>query len=253
MTNGDDMATWTEERVTTPDGSCPVVLATPETGGPWPAVVLFMDAGGVRPALVAMAERLADLGYVVAVPELYYRHGEYAPFDTATAFTDPDERTRLFAMLTSLTPDGVAGDTGAVLDFLSGRPEVAGQRVGTTGYCMGGGISLAAAARFPDRVGASASFHGGNLATDAPDSPHRLVSTVAGRVYVAAATDDGSFPPEQQALLEEALTEAGVDHTIETYPAAHGFAVPDMPTYDVGAAERHWVAVEELFGATLTS
>ena len=98
--------------MTTPDGSCPVVLATPETGGPWPAVVLFMDAGGVRPALVAMAERLADLGYVVAVPELYYRHGEYAPFDTATAFTDPDERTRLFAMLTSLTPDGVAGDTG---------------------------------------------------------------------------------------------------------------------------------------------
>ena len=79
------------------------------------------------------------------------------------------------------------------------------------------------------------------------------MSTVAGRVYVAAATDDGSFPPEQQALLEEALTEAGVDHTIETYPAAHGFAVPDMPTYDVGAAERHWVAVEELFGATLTS
>lgn len=247
------MATHTTEVLTTPDGSCPVVLAVPDGEGPWPAVVLFMDAGGVRPALVDMAERLADLGYVVALPELYYRHGEYAPFDTATAFSDPDERTRLFGMLTGLTKEMVTADTGALLDLLSGRPEVAGSRVGTTGYCMGGGLSLVAAARYPERVAAAASFHGGNLATDAPDSPHRLVPSVSGRVYVAGATDDGSFPPEQEALLEQALTDAGVEHTIETYPAAHGFAVPDMPTFDADAADRHWRALDELFGATLTS
>ena len=245
------MATRTTEMVATADGSCPVVVATPDTGGPWPAVLFYMDAGGVRPSLIDMAERLADTGYVVALPELYYRHGAYAPFDTATAFGDPDERSRLFGMLTGLTKEMVVSDTGALLNFLAGRPDVAGPRVGTTGYCNGGGLSLTAAARFPERVAAAASFHGGNLATDAPDSPHRHVASITGRVYVAGATDDGSFPPEQAALLGWALSGAGVEHTIETYPAAHGFAVPDMPTFDADAAERHWRALDDLFEATL--
>jgi len=210
-----------------------------------------MDAGGVRPALIDMAERLADMGYVVALPEFYYRHGEYAPFDASTVFSDPPERSRLFGMLSSLTEEMVAGDTGALLDLLSGRPEVAGLRVGATGYCNGGGLSLAAAGRYPERVVTAASFHGGNLATDAPDSVHRLFSAATGRVYVAAATDDGSFPQEQASLLERALTEAGVEHSIETYPAEHGFAVPDMPTHDVDASERHWRALHDLFDATL--
>ena len=223
------MAARTTGVVATADGSCPVVLATPDSGGPWPAVLFYMDAGGVRPSLVDMAERLADIGYVVALPEFYYRHGAYAPFDTATAFGDPDERSRLFGMLTGLTKEMVASDTRALLEFLAGRLEVAGPRVGTTGYCSGGGLSLTAAARFPERVAAAASFHGGNL-----------------------ATDDGSFPPDQAALLEQALTEAGVEHTIETYPAAHGFAVPDMPTFDADAAERHWRALHDLFEATLS-
>jgi len=247
------MAEHTTELVTTPDGSCPVVVATPGTGGPWPAVVLYMDAGGVRPALVAMADRLADLGYVVALPELFYRHGAYAPFDAATVFGDPAERTRLFGMLGALTPEMVMRDTGAVLDVLAGRPDVDGRHVGATGYCNGGGLSLLAAARFPERIVAAASFHSGNLATDAPDSLHRLLHTATARVYVAAATDDPSFPPEQAALLERALADAGVDHTIETYPAAHGFVVPDMPTYDADAAERHWRALQDLLEATLTS
>lgn len=246
------MTKRTNEVMTTPDGSCPLVLATPDVGGPWPAVLFFMDAGGVRPALVEMAERLADMGYVVALPELYYRHGAYVPFDATTVFSDPAERSRLYSMLTGLTKGMVASDTGALLGFLSGRPEVAGLRVGATGYCNGGGLSLAAVARYPERVVAAASFHGGNLATDAPDSPHRLLSTVTGRVYVAAATNDDSFPPEQASLLERALTEAGVEHSIETYPAEHGFAVPDMPTYDADAAERHWRALHDLFEATLT-
>jgi len=246
------MAARTTGVVATADGSCPVVLATPDSGGPWPAVLFYMDAGGVRPSLVDMAERLADIGYVVALPEFYYRHGAYAPFDTATAFGDPDERSRLFGMLTGLTKEMVASDTRALLEFLAGRLEVAGPRVGTTGYCSGGWLSLTAAARFPERVAAAASFHGGNLATDAPDSPHRHVSSVTGRVYVVGATDDGSFPPDQAALLEQALTEAGVEHTIETYPAAHGFAVPDMPTFDADAAERHWRALHDLFEATLS-
>lgn len=246
------MAQRTNEVMTTPDGSCSLVLATPDIGGPWPAVLFFMDAGGVRPALVEMAERLADMGYLVALPELYYRHGAYAPFDATTVFGDPAERSRLFSMLTGLTKEMVASDTATLLEFLLERPEVAGLRVGATGYCNGGGLSIAAAARYPERIVAAASFHGGNLATDAPDSPHRLLATVTARVYVAAATGDDSFPPAQASLLERALIEAGVEHAIETYPAEHGFAVPDMPTYDADAAERHWRALHDLFEATLT-
>lgn len=245
------MTRRTDDVVVTSDGVCPTVVVTPDGRGPWPAVLLFMDAGGVRPALVDMAERLAGLGYVAVLPELYYRHGIYEPFDAGTVFGDPDERARLFGMLSGLTTEMVVRDTGALLEFLSGHADVAGPSVGVTGYCNGGGLSLAVAGRYPERIGAAASFHGGNLATDAADSPHRLVASATGRVYVAAATDDGMFPPEQAELLERTLTGAGVEHAIETYPAAHGFAVPDMPTFDAEAAERHWTALGNLLGASL--
>lgn len=247
------MTKRTDVTVTTPDGSCPSVLVTPGGEGSWPAVILFMDAGGVRPAMVTMAEHLAALGYVVLLPEMYYRHGPYEPFDLATALSDDAERSRLFQMVGGLTKAMAASDTGAFLQFLVGRPEVAGAKVGTTGYCMGGGLSLTAAAHHPDQIVAAASFHGGNLASDAPDSPHLVVGRITGRVVVAGAQNDQSFPPEQAELLERALTEAGVDHTLETYPALHGFAVPDNPTYDEAAAARHWQALEALYGAMLTS
>jgi carboxymethylenebutenolidase len=214
---------------------------------------MFMDAGGVRPALIDMAQHLADLGYVSLLPEMYYRQGPYEPFRLETAFSDPAERSRLLAMASSVTKAMVASDTEAFLDFLLSRPEVAGTKVGTTGYCMGGGLSLISAGSHPDRIAAAASFHGGRLATDEPDSPHRIVGRITGRVYVAAAENDGSFPPEQAAILEKALTDAGVDHKLEVYPALHGFAVPDNPTYDASAASRHWDALAELFQATLAS
>lgn len=235
--------------VPTRDGRCPSAMVTPDGNGPWPAVIMFMDAGGVRPAMVEMAEDLAAMGYVVLLPEMYYRNGPYEPFQIPTAFTDPDERARLMAMAGSLTPEAVADDTRAFLDFLSDRTEVARPEVGSTGYCLGGRLSLLAAGHHPDRIVAAASFHGGNLASEGPDSPHRVAGRIRGRVYVAAAKDDDSFPPEQAALLEETLTAAGVDHTIETYPARHGFAVPDNPTYDPEAAARHRRALGELFGA----
>jgi len=240
-------------QVRTPDGLCPFTMMAPDVEGSWPAVIMFMDAGGVRPAMLEMAGHLAGMGYVAFLPEMYYRHGPYEPFNIDTAFTDPDERARLMTLARSVTKAMVAIDAGAFLEFLSGRPEVAGSKVGTTGYCMGGGMSLTAAASHPDRIAAAASFHGGQLASDAPDSPHRIVGRIRGRVYVAAAENDDSFPPEQAKLLEDALTEAGVDYTFETYPAHHGFTVPDNPTYDPDAASRHWRALTELFGATLSS
>jgi carboxymethylenebutenolidase len=246
------MAKLSDVNVPTPDGICPSVLITPDGKGPWPAVVMFMDAGGVRPAMIQMAEHLAGMGYVVLLPEMYYRQGPYEPFRIETAFTDPAERSRLMSLAQGLTKAMAVSDTGAFLEFLSGRPEVAGTRVGSTGYCMGGALSLTAAAHFPDRIVGAASFHGGHLASEAPDSPHRVVGRITGRVYVAAAEDDDSFTPEQAELLEAALSEADVDHTIEIYPARHGFAVPDNPTYDPDAASRHWRALSDLFGATLS-
>jgi carboxymethylenebutenolidase len=245
------MTTTEKLAVPTQDGECPSVLVTPDGTGPWPAVIMFMDAGGVRPAMVEMAEHLGGMGYVVLLPEMYYRQGPYKPFDFKTAFSDPAERDRLMSMMGQLTKAMAASDAGAFLDFLSGRPEVAGDRFGTTGYCMGGGLSLTAAGHHPDRIVAAASFHGGRLATDAPDSPHLVAGRITGRVYVAGAIDDASFPAEQAELLEKALTDGGVDHTVETYPARHGFAVPDNDTYDTDAAARHWQALGDLYGAML--
>jgi len=241
--------------VPTPDGDCPVTLHLPDEGtGPWPAVILYPDAGGVRETMRAMADRLAaaGAGYAVVLPDVYHRTPGWAPFDMATAFSDPDERARLMGMVRGVTAAMYRSDLDALLEFLSTAGEVAGDAVGTTGYCMGGRASLVVAAHRPDRIAATASFHGGGLASEEdPDSPHRRAGDIRSTVYVAGATDDGSFDDAARDRLEKALTEAGVTHTIETYPAAHGFAVPDTPAHDEAAAERHWAALESLFAEVL--
>lgn len=240
------------DTITTPDGACPVTLATPDGDGPWPGVVMYPDAGGVRQTFVEMAERLAALGYAVLVPDVYYRDPDWAPFDMETVFADQGERTRLFRMIAKVTPDIMVRDAAAFFDYLESRPEVSGSAFGTTGYCMGGRTSLVVAGRVPERVAAAMSFHGGGLATDDADSPHLLADAIRATVYVGGAKDDGSFTAEQAETLEKALTAAGVEHTIEFYDAAHGFAVPDNAPYDEAAAERHWKAMETTFGANLS-
>ena len=237
--------------VTTPDGTCPVTLHTPEGSGPWPGVVMYVDAGGVRDTMREMAQTLADEGYAVLLPDVYYRHGDWAPFDMRTVFGDPEQRTRLMTMVGSVTPDMIAGDAGAFFDFLDSRPEVTGSRFGVFGYCMGGRTSVIVAGRQPDRVAAAGSFHGGGLVTDDPNSPHLLADKMKATVYVAGAENDGSFTTEHAETLDKALTAAGVEHMVEFYPAGHGFAVPDNPPYDKSAADRHWAALERLFGASL--
>jgi carboxymethylenebutenolidase len=224
----------------------------PEGDGPWPGVLLFPDAGGARETMRVMADRLAGMGYVALVPDVYYREGEWTPFDIATVFSDENERARLSGFMSSLTRDRIVSDTGAYLDYLLTRPEVVGTTAGTTGYCMGGRLSLITAGAHPDKVGAAASFHGGRIAVeDDPESPHLAANRISATVYVAGAEDDGSFTPEQAQLLDSALTEAGVPHTVEFYPAKHGFAVPDNPTYDAAAEDRHWKALEALYGSAL--
>jgi carboxymethylenebutenolidase len=239
--------------VAAPDGTCPVSLHLPDGDGPWPGVIMYPDAAGARPTFRAMADRMAGLGYATLLPDVYYREGDWKPFDVHTVFGDPDERARLMSLGRSLTPAMVIADAGAFLEFLAGRSEVAGERVGTTGYCMGGRISLLVAGHHPDRIGAAASFHGGRLADESdPDSPALVADQVQATVYVAAAENDATCPPEQLDRLDKAYTEAGVTHTIETYPGAHGFAVPDnIGPYDEALGERHWAALETLYGSTL--
>jgi carboxymethylenebutenolidase len=239
------------DSVTTPDGSCPVRLFTPEGPGPWPGIVMYPDAGGVRDTFDQMAAKLAGFGYAVLLPDVYYRNGDWAPFDMATAFTDKAQRRRLFSMIGSITPDNMAGDAGAYFDYLAARPEVSGQRFGVCGYCMGGRTSLVVAGRLPDRVAAAGSFHGGGLVSDTADSPHLLADRMTATVYVGGAENDASFTADDAEQLEKALTAAGVSHTIEWYSAAHGFAVPDNAPYDAAAAERHWTAMTDLFASAL--
>jgi carboxymethylenebutenolidase len=225
----------------TDDGVLDVYVSRPEGGGgPWPAVILFMDAFGVRAELAGMAERLASNGYVVALPNLYYRTA-YEPFDQATVAAGGAERDRFKGMIASIDGSRVMADTGAILAMLDADGQVRRGPHAAVGYCMGGGYALRAAGAFPDRFGVAASFHGGSLATDTPDSPHRVAPRIRARVYVGVAEHDPTCPPDQQARLGRALTEAGVTHTIEVYPGTkHGFAVTGHHAFDAEGAARHW-------------
>jgi carboxymethylenebutenolidase len=221
--------------------------------GALPAVLMYPDAYGPRPALREMAERLAGLGYLVLLPNIFYRAGDYPPFDKAKVWTDPPERERLMKLIQSLTTERVRSDAGAYLDAIAAQRDVRKDRVGVTGYCMGGRLSLLTAALHPERVRAAASLHGGGLVTDAPDSPHRLADRVRASLYFAVADDDRGCTPEQQGALAAALGAAHVAYRIELYPGKkHGFAVTDHPgAYDPDAAERHWRRLESFLGEAL--
>lgn len=239
-------------QIPAPDGYSNGTLHLPGGDGPWPGVLVFPDAGGARETFRQMGDRLASMGYVALIPDTYYRAGTWAPFDVATLFTDPQERARMSGLTSVLTNDRVIADSGAYAEFLLARPEVTGSAIGTTGYCLGGRMSLIAAGGLGREVAVAASFHGGRLAVDGdPSSPHLAAGRVTAAVYVAGAEDDSSFTASQAELLERALTEAGVSHTVEFYPARHGFAVPDNPTYDAQADARHWSALDELYRAHL--
>jgi carboxymethylenebutenolidase len=237
----------------THDGECPAYVFTPPGSGSHPAVIFYMDGLGIRPTIFDMGQRLADYGYVVLTPDLFYRAGPYEPLDPKKVFASGDARAAIGHLFASTDNRRAADDTEAFLAYLDGRADVAGTKVGTTGYCMGGGISLTAAGTYPDRVGAAASFHGGNLATDTDLSPHLLAPRMAARVYVAGADNDDSYPPEMAARLEKALSDADVDHRCEIYPGAlHGWTMADFPVYNEAAAERHWDELSALFADTLT-
>jgi carboxymethylenebutenolidase len=235
--------------IETADGICPAALSIPVGEGPWPAVIMFPDAGGMRDTMRQMGERLSDLGYVVLVPDFYYRNGPYDPIDMRSA---KETVAKIMGMMEGYTADLVVRDAGAFVYHLESLPEKQPGAVGTTGYCMGGRLSLLTAGNLGEHIAAGASFHGGNLAkADDPDSPHHQANAIKAAVDVAGAIEDLWFTDEEKDLLEQSLSEAGVIHTIETYQAQHGFAIPDIASYDADAAERHWKATEQFFGSVL--
>ncbi len=243
-----------EVAIPTPDGDARSYVFTPPSGqGPWPGVIFFMDAPAIRPCLFDMSQRLADHGYYVLLPDMFWRAGPYEPINIAEAFAGDESRRAAFAKLRGSTDaERSSRDITAFLDWLSKQPEVKGDKVGVTGYCMGAGLALRAAGEHPDRVIAAGGFHGGRLATNAPDSPHLLAPKIKAKVYIAGADEDAGFPPEQADKLREALTAAGVENEVTIYKGTrHGYACADLPVYNEAAAERHWTELFKLLDSTL--
>lgn len=238
--------------ITTQDGDCPCFVLTPAHAAKSPAVIFYMDAGGIRPAIIEMAERFAGAGFAVLLPDLFYRFGPYGPLVPADVFRG--DVAAILGPLTASTDNArVAADTASFLAYLDTRSDTVG-RFGAAGFCMGGGMALTAAATYSDRFGAVSSFHGGNLASDDPMSPHRMVSGLKSEVYIAAAEHDDFYPPAMAAKLEEALRDAGVRYRSETYVgAAHGWMVPDFPVFNEEAAERGWNEMTTFFARALRS
>jgi carboxymethylenebutenolidase len=213
---------------------------------------MYMDGIGIRPALFEMADRLAQAGYHVLLPDLFYRLEGPTSFDAKTLFSDPVSREDWMTRVRpAASMDNMMRDTRAFLAHFENAPRVMPGTIGITGYCMGGRLSVAAAGHFPGRIAAAAAYHPGGLATDAPDSPHLLAPAITASVYVGGAMQDASFDDVQKERLEQALTVAGVDHTIETYPARHGWVPSDTPAHDAAATERHWDTLLALFAKRL--
>lgn len=234
--------TGTRIEIDTGDGVAPAfVYGAPSA----PSVLLLMDGIGMRPAMHELAAHLAEAGYHVLMPDLFHRLGAYTAPDPAALFSDPAVRAAWWGRHATTTAASLLRDVGAYLAHLDAP------KVGVTGYCMGGRLSLAAAATYPDRIAAAAAYHPGGVVTDAADSPHHLFGAIRASVYVGAAMEDPSFTDAQRQTVDDALAAAGVDHEVELYQARHGWVPSDTPVHDAAATARHWETLLALFARTL--
>ncbi len=250
----------TEVTIKTPDGTCDAVFVHPATGT-HPGVLIWPDAFGLRPSMRNMAKRLAAEGYAVLVPNPFYRQAKAPVFETAANadFSDQGLWAKLRPLMGSVTaPEAAERDAAAFVAFLDAQPPVdKAKRIGTQGYCMGGALVMRTAASQPGRIGAGASFHGGGLVSDKPESPHLLAPKIKAKLLVAIAANDDQKQPDAKDKLKEAFAAAHVTATVEVYPAKHGWCVPDMPVeggapiYSAPEAERAWAALLALYKAAL--
>jgi len=245
--------------IKTPDGTCDAAFIHPKSGS-YPGVLVWPDAFGLRPSMRSIGKRIATEGYSVLVPNPFYRLSK-APFTDASNFNfqNADDMAKLKPLMASVNAPGNAEkDAAAYIAFLDARKEVnKAKKIGTQGYCMGGALVVRTAASLPDRIGAGASFHGGGLVTDKPDSPHLLAPKIKARMYFGIASSDDQRQPEAKDKLKEAFAAAKGSAEIEVYPAQHGWCVPDMPVrdglpiYNKPEAERAWAKLVALYKAAL--
>ena len=238
--------------IATPDGKADAYFVAP-AGGRHPGVLIWPDIMGLRPAFRQMAERLAQSGYAVLVVNQFYRSTR-APFlQPGESFDQPAVRARIMPFVQALSPDGTTRDAVAFTAFLDAQPEVDGKRgLGTTGYCMGGPMVFRTAAAKPDRVRAAATFHGGGLVTDGPDSPHLLIPRMRAHYLIAIAASDDARAPTDKDTLRSGFAGAKLPAEIEVYAGTmHGWCPPDSRVYDAAAADRAWGRMLALFGTTL--
>ncbi|HWB83426.1 MAG TPA: dienelactone hydrolase family protein [Bryobacteraceae bacterium] len=241
-----------ELEVRTADGTADSVLYHPEGTSRFPGVIFLTDIGGIRPAMRDMALRLLGEGYVVLMPNVFYRTGRTPLFDFPR--TPGDERTmKRFAELASpLTPEAMERDASTYVDFLAAQPSVRPGAMGVVGYCFTGAMAMRMAAVRPEKIASAASFHGGRLYTDTPTSPHLTLPKIKARLYFGHATNDRSMPEEAIQKLNSALTGWGGKYESEIYPGAHhGWTVPDSPVYNEPQAGRAHQKLLELLAATL--
>jgi carboxymethylenebutenolidase len=241
-----------EVEIKTPDGTADAYFVHPSKGS-HPGVLIWPDIFGLRPAFRQMGKRLAESGYSVLVVNPFYRTKKAPTAPEHADFQDPATRTALMALAGSLTAETALTDAKAFVAWIDSQPSVDKKRkMGTTGYCMGGPFTMRTAAAFPNRIGAGASFHGGSLVTDKPDSPHLLVPKMKAQYLFAIAENDDQRQPEAKNVLREAFAKAKLPAEIEVYAGTmHGWCPPDAQVYNHDQAEKAWSRMLALFKTAL--
>lgn len=242
-----------EVQVKTPDGVCDAALFYPEGKGTWPAVLVWADIMGLRPAIRDIARRMAAEGHVVLAPNPFYRSAHAPVIDATFNFADTASRNRLFGYRSAMSDEGIDKDAAAYLAFLDAQPQTnKAKKAGVQGYCMGGALSFRTAAALPDRIGAVGSFHGGNgLVTKDANSPHLLIPKTRASFLVAHAQNDDMQAPTVKDDLKAAFAAAKRPATVEVYPANHGWCVKGGEVYNEAAAEKAWAELTKLYKSAL--
>ncbi|MBM3515821.1 MAG: dienelactone hydrolase family protein [Alphaproteobacteria bacterium] len=242
----------TDVVVKTPDGEAEAHFVYPASGKA-PAVLVWPDAFGLRPAFKQMGKRLAESGYAVFTPNPYYRAAKVPALPAGLDFQKPEDRAQIMKLMSGLSPTTQVTDAKAFVAYLDSRTDVVdtSRKMGTTGYCMGGPFTMRTAAEFPNRVGAAGSFHGGGLVTDKPDSPHLLVAKMKAQYLFCIAENDDKQQPDAKTVLRETFDKAKLKAEIEVYPALHGWCPPDAAVYKQAEAERAWARLLATFQSGL--
>jgi carboxymethylenebutenolidase len=238
--------------IKTADGVCDAALFHPAGKGKWPAVLIWTDNQGLRPVFRDIGKRLAAQGYVVLVPNPFYRSRRAPVPGDGFDFAKPEDRAQITALSATLTPDGAARDATAFLAYLDAQPQTdKRKKAGVQGYCMGGHLTFRTAAAVPGRIGAAMTFHGGGLVNDTPTSPHLLIPAMKAEVHCAVAKNDDARQPDAKDRLKAAFEAVKLPSSVEVYPGNHGWCVPGNGSYDEAAAERAWAELSALYKARL--